>query len=77
MPKTYKIELDDSDLGQILDGLEARAEIWEGTANYHRTGESPQDFIVAECSSGDEADGIAKHYRSIIAKIRKQLETQS
>ena len=72
-----RIELDSIDLCQILDGLEARAEAWEKTAIYHRTGESPPDFIVEECSNEHEANGIARHYRSIIAKIRKQREDQT
>jgi hypothetical protein len=77
MKKTYRIELDGFDLGQILDGLEIRAEVWEKTADYHRTGESPPDFIVEECNNTDEASRIASHYRSIIAKIRKQQGEQS
>ena len=77
MSKIYRIELDALDLGQLLDGLEARAEAWEKTAAYHRTGEAPPDFIVEECNDADEASGIAGHYRSIIAKIRKQQEAQS
>ena len=77
MSKTYRIELGDLGLGQLLDGLEARAEAWEKTASYHRTRESPPDFLVEECSDADEADRIASHYRSIIAKIEKQREEQS
>ena len=77
MKKIYRIKLDDFDLGQILDGLKIRAEAWEKTAGYHRTGESPLDFIVEECNNADEAGRIANHYRSIIAKIQKQQEEQS
>ena len=77
MSKTYCIKLGDLDLGQLLDGLEARAEAWEKTAHYHRTGESPPNFIVEESSDADEASGIANHYRSIIAKIEKQRAEQS
>jgi hypothetical protein len=73
MRKTYRIELNELDLGQILDGLEIRAEAWERTAAYHHTGESPPDFIVEECSDADEAEGIARYYRSIISIIRKQM----
>jgi hypothetical protein len=76
MKKTYRIELDDCELGQLLDGLEARADAWLKTADYHRTGHSPPDFIVEECNDADEADSIANHYRSIIAKIREQQEEQ-
>ena len=77
MKKTYHIELDDFDFGQALDGLEIRAEAWEKTATYLRTGESPPAFIVEECSDVDEAAKIAAHYRSIISKIHEQMEGQS
>jgi ATP-dependent exoDNAse (exonuclease V) beta subunit len=77
MARLVIVKLDDNDLGQILEGLEARAEAWEKTADYHRTGESPSDFIVEESSDEHEANGIARHYRSIIAKIRKQQEEQT
>ena len=76
MPK-YRIELDELDLGQVLDGLEVRAAAWEKTAVYHRTGQSPPDMIVEECRDADEAEKIATHYRSIISKICKQREAQS
>jgi len=77
MSKTYRIELNDLDLGQLLDGLEARAEAWEKTAEYHRTGDSPEDFIVEECTGSSEADAIANHYRSIISKVSQQMKAQS
>jgi hypothetical protein len=77
MSEKYRIELDAFDLGQTLDGLEVRAEAWEKTADYHRTGQSPADILVEECRDADEADKIARHYRSIIAKIRQQREEQS
>lgn len=78
MSKTYQIVFDDLDLGQILDGLEIRAESWERAAEYLRTGEMPVgDFFVAEeCSRHDEADAIAERYRLIVAKIRSQIEKQ-
>ena len=77
MSKTYVLRLEDNDLGQLLDGLEARAAAWSKTAEYHRTGESPPDFIVEECNDAKEASRIATHYRSIIAKIQRQQEEQS
>lgn len=79
MAKDYRIELDALDLGQLLDGLEARAESWQKTAEYLRAGEMPDDelFIIEECSDAEEANGIAEHYRSIIGKIRQQMEVQS
>jgi hypothetical protein len=77
MAKTYRIELDDLDLGQLLDGAEARAEAWERTARHYRTGELPPDFIIEECNGADEAERIAMHYRAIIAKVRSQREAHS
>jgi len=74
--RKYKIELDEFDLGQVLDGLEVRATAWEKTAVYHRTGESPPDVIVEECRDVEEAEKIAAHYRSVIAKICEQRGVQ-
>lgn len=79
MAKTYRIKLDSLDVGQILDGLELRAESWERTAGYLRTETMPDGevFIVEECSKPEEADDIAAHYRSIIRSIRRQMEEQA
>jgi len=78
MATPYRIELDDLELGQTLDGLEMRAESWERTADYLRTKKMPDGefFIVEECSKPEEADGIADHYRAIIRKIRNQMKAQ-
>ncbi len=73
--RKFVIELNDFDLGQVLDGLEARAVTWEKTAEFYRTGEA--DEIVEECRDEAEAEKIAAHYRSIIEKIREQQEAQS
>lgn len=77
MAKTYRIELGALDMGQLLAGLEERADSWGKTAEYHRTGDSPADFIVEECTDADEAGRIAAHYRSIVAEIARQMEAQS
>ncbi len=78
MATTYRIELNELDLGQTLDGLEMRAESWERTADYLRTEKMPDGefFIVEECSKPEEADAIAEHYRSIVRKIQSQMEAQ-
>lgn len=79
MALTYRIELNDLDLGQLLDGLETRAESWQRTAEYLRAETLPEGefFLVEECSKPEEADDIAKQYRSIIQKIQSQMEAQS
>jgi hypothetical protein len=33
--------------------------------------------MVEECNDAEEANRIATHYRTIVAKIRKQQEAQS
>ena len=76
MAITYRIELEDRDLGQLLDGLQMRAESWERTAEYLRSGFIADDCIVEEYSKPGEADDIAKHYRSIIHKIESHMEAQ-
>jgi hypothetical protein len=73
--RKYTIELDELDLGQLLDGLESRAVAWEKTAEFHRKGEV--DVIVEESRDAEEAEKIGAHYRSIIDKIEKQREAQS
>lgn len=77
MHKIFRIELNDLDLGQLIDGLESRAIAWEKTRDYHLTGESPPDFIVEECNDEWEASRIAEHYRSIILKIQEQRRAQT
>ena len=79
MTKLYRIELDTLDLGQVLDGLKLRAEAWERTASFLRTGAMPagEVFLVEECSKPEEAEGIAAHYRGIIGRIQAQMEAQS
>lgn len=77
MRKSYTIQLDDHDLGQLLDGLAMRAESWERTAEYLCSGYVAGDQVVEECSKPEEADAIAAQYRSIIRKIHKQMEAQA
>ena len=59
-----------NDLGQIIDGIEQRAELYERTARYLDT-DSPNDAEdgIAEVRDSDEARGIAEHYRAIIGHL--------
>jgi hypothetical protein len=77
-PNAYAIRLSNLDLFQLLDGLALRAESWERTARYLRTEEMPHDdfFLVEECSSPEEAENIAAHYRSIMERINQQMKEQ-
>lgn len=78
MAKHYHIELDTLDLAQLLDGLAARVQSWERTADYLRTERMPDHevFLIEECGKAEEADNIAKHYRDILHKIEGQIEVQ-
>ncbi|MEO8068359.1 MAG: hypothetical protein ABI599_11755 [Flavobacteriales bacterium] len=75
--KEYVIRLNGFDLGQLVDGLEARAAAWRNTATYLNTGETPtDDFVAEECTDGNEAQQLAEHYHRIIAVLLKQQAYQ-
>jgi hypothetical protein len=78
MPKTFRIELLDRDLYQLLDGLETRAEAWARTAEYLRSERMPggEVFIIEDANDPEEAEQVVRHYREIIATIRTQIEAQ-
>lgn len=75
--KEYVIRLNGLDLGQLIDGLEARAEAWRLTAVYLETGESPDGFVIEECSDAEEARRIAEHYEGILEKTLQQKAEQN
>ena len=74
--KEYVIRLNGLDLGQLIDGLEARAAAWRLTATYLETGEAPDGFMIEECHDAEEARRIAEHYRRIIRQVVEQWEGQ-
>ena len=78
MRKTYCIELDSNDLGQLLEGLDMRADAWEKTEAYLLGVKFREEefFMPEECHQPEEANAIAAHYRSIIEQITVQMEAQ-
>ena len=75
--KEYVIRLNAFDLGQLIDGLEARADAWRNTATYMTNGEAPtDDFLAEECNDAEEAERLEKHYRRIIATVMEQRAEQ-
>lgn len=78
MAKQYTIKLEEYDLGQLLDGLESRADSWRRTADYLKTGEMPEDqfFVIEECSDHEEAEQLSARYEEIIRNIRDQMQEQ-
>jgi hypothetical protein len=77
MGKTFSIQLESNDLGQLLDGLRHRLEAWAETATYLESGYTERDgFIVEECRDADEARVIAAYYERIIATIQRQMNEQ-
>ena len=78
MRTEISITLTQNEIGQVLDGLEVRADAWEKTAAYLRSDGVPEDadFVIEECSDAAEAGAIASDYRSIIEKIQTQRDAQ-
>jgi hypothetical protein len=74
--KEYVIRLSGLDLGQVIDGLEARATAWRLTATYLETGEAPDGFVIEECSNAEEAQRLAEHYERIIASLTVQRRAE-
>jgi hypothetical protein len=74
--KEYVIRLNGLDLGQLIDGLEARATAWRLTATYLETGDAPDGFGIEECSDSEEARRIAEHYQWILGTILQQQAEQ-
>ncbi len=74
--KEYVIRLSGLDLGQLIDGLEARATAWRLTATYHETGEAPDGFVIEECNDAEEARRLASHYLRIIDQLVMQRAAQ-
>lgn len=74
--KEYVIRLNGFDLGQVIDGLEVRANAWRYTAEYFETGKTPDGFMIEECNGAHEARQIEAHYRRIIGTLMEQMEGQ-
>lgn len=74
--KEYVIRLSSLDLGQLIDGLEARATAWRLTATYLETGETPDGFVIEECDDAEEARRIAEHYQRLLGTILQQQAEQ-
>ncbi len=74
MTKMFTFALSEDDAGQMLDGLETRAEAWRRTAEYLRTREfTGEPFLCEDCSDPEEADRVATHFERIIESITKQM----
>jgi hypothetical protein len=77
MGKQIQITLDSLDVGQLLDGLRARAESWQKTSEFLESGYSADDFFICEeCSDAIEATRIADHYRRLVVSIEQQVDEQ-
>lgn len=74
--KEYVIRLNGLDLGQVIDGLEARATAWRLTATYIETGEAPDGFVIQERPDAQKGRGIVGDYQRIIRTAVEQQERQ-
>lgn len=74
MGSIHTLRLDSNDIGQIIEGLQSRADSWRQTADYLEAGHAARDdFIAEECSDTNEANAIANHYERIIRELETQL----
>lgn len=75
---SYTLRLPRVAVYQLLDGADIRAEAWEFTARYMsgKYAKGDEDRMPEECSDADEAGEIARHYRSIQKKIKRQIRRQ-
>ncbi len=74
--KEYVIRLTGLDIGQLIDGIEARATAWRHTATYLESGEAPDGFVIEECQDAEEALRLAAHYLRIIDQLVMQKAAQ-
>lgn len=65
------VELEETEWGQILDGLRCRAETYEETVRYYESGYAESE--IAEVRDENEARELADLYWSIIGKIERKL----
>jgi hypothetical protein len=71
---TITFSLPSTDVFQILDALNNRADAWEKTGALINGSFEPDDiFIPEECDDAQEAMEIAKHFRDIAANLEGQL----
>lgn len=71
------ITLDRDDLGQIIDGLTARMEAYQKTAEY-LDGSFDDDgtFVVEDVRDAAEAKRIAGTYQRILSNLASQIGRQ-
>jgi len=69
--KKPKVELNEQEWGQVLDGLACRVALYEETVGYYKHGVSYGR--IAEVNGVEEAQAILRYYRRIIRNIKKQL----
>lgn len=75
--KEYVIRLSGLDLGQVIDGLDARLTAWRRTAkSLLEESSEDDDFLIEECDGPEEAAKIADHYDRLIQLIVAQQRDQ-
>lgn len=72
----YVIRLNGFDLGQVIDGLETRANAWRLTAHYLESGEAPDGFVIEECDNAEEARRLAENYQRTLQNLLQQHAEQ-
>lgn len=76
MKHKYCVTLESTDLKQVIDGLEIRAETWEQKALSFERDESANLIGQEKYNCVKEAKEISSHYRAIIEIIQSQIAEQ-
>jgi hypothetical protein len=76
MSKTYLLQMDENDLGQIIDGLKVREESWRRTADFFESGYSEELCAIEDCNDEHEAKQMALFYGRIIRNLERQRDEQ-
>ena len=77
MDKEITLKLPDNMVGQIIDGLRERMEVWRNTEQFMEVGYTDEEWaFVEECNDAAEARWIADYYAEIIGCIEKQIEIE-
>jgi hypothetical protein len=74
MATIYTLKLSATDVFQIIDALNSRADAYQQTACYLSGDcEVNENIMIEECNGPLEAQEIARHFQDIIKTIEKQM----
>lgn len=76
MKNIIQLTLTDAEVGQLLDGLWVREDVWRQTAMLMRGDEPDDPSVCEECNGVEEAEAIHLTYSELTEKIYSQYKSQ-